>query len=352
MCSQRDDDHQYNAIKPDDIALSLLVYDNRSGSTYLSALLDNFEEIGVTLESPILFQVLTGPKAYKSKAALDAALKSIYADWKFADWNIPEQALRDRLAHHIPLNKGDFLFAILHEYFMRNKPNARCWIYKNSSPYLIRKFKAAFPHAKVIFIYRDGRAVFCSKSKSFSPNAGDVMERNPVRAARIWSQYINAIDRLQYDVDILNVKYEELVTRTEDELARIYRFLFGRAPHASALDINSAGYFSKIPASQMHLHPNVGKKPVISRIDGWQTEISFCDAYLYEKTAYRTLPKMGYPLQYYRQGLSFDRRVKLIVYSMKIYFQTVHRIINRLLYTCGHPLYMWRKLMVKVEMRF
>ena len=146
--------------------LSFLIYDNRSGSTFLSALIDSFEDIGVSIESKILQPLLTGKETYRTESEIDHILEIIYRDPQFVDWGIPGQSLKRRLVRHLPLGKKDIIYVILETYFNRVKPNSKCWVYKNSNPYILRRIRRIIPDAKIIYIYRDGRAVFSSKKRS------------------------------------------------------------------------------------------------------------------------------------------------------------------------------------------
>lgn len=335
-----------------DTNINFLIYDNRSGSTYLSALLDSFEEIGVSLESPILFNLLTGKPIYKNESEINNTLNYIYADQKFRDWDIPEQPLKNRLINNLPLTKGDLIYFILENYFSLKKPNSKCWIYKNSSPYLIKRIKCTFPAAKFIFIYRDGRAVFCSKKRSISLNTGDVMENDPILAARTWSRHINIVDKTTIDCDIAKVKYENLIRNTEKELKKLYQFLIGVEPTERLLNIDPTSYYKKIPSSQAYLHKNVGKKPLMSRIDGWKNEISKKEGYLYEKEAYITLKKMRYEIYFYNKRYPERFNKELYLYTIKLFFQRGIRKFERLLFLISRPTYAWKKVITKFETKF
>jgi hypothetical protein len=332
--------------------INFLIYNNRSGSTYLSSLLDGFDEIGVSLESPVFFDLITGKPLYRAEAEIDEVLLHIYADRKFNEWSIPREDLKRRLLENLPLTKRNLVYLILETYFHQIKPGSFCWICKIGNPHLIKEVCRVFENAKFIFIYRDGRAVFCSQKKTFSRNIGDVMEKDPVRSARTWSRYLKVVKKMAAQATIITVKYEDLIQNTEEQLKKIYRFLIGDEYRKELSIINSTNYFNKIPRSQSHLHPNVGKKPLVSRIDGWKSELSYIECYLFEKTAYYDLKEMGYELYHYNAAGKSGHKIQLMVFRMKLFFKRIMTWIKKLSVLIRQPAFAWKKIIIRLETRF
>lgn len=124
---------------------------------------------------------------------------------------------------------------------------------------------------KVIYLRRDGQAVTNSRMK----RQGIGM----ARAARIWvaeNRKARIVLRAMTDVEVLNVTYEALCTETDQEMARVLRFLdLPQAPTDLTSDRHA-----------------IGGNP--SRLDGtetirldeaWRTELSTSDLQVFEKIA-------------------------------------------------------------------
>lgn len=332
--------------------INFLVHDNRSGSTFLAALLDSFDEIGVSIESAVLFYLLKGKKKYETKSDILIALKHIYSDPKFREWAIPENELKTNLLKKLPVSNKEFLHIILKTYFSIHKPNSKYWIYKGGSPYFITKIKSLLPEAKFIFIYRDGRAVFSSKKRAINLTSGDIMEKDPIRAAKLWSRYIDIVDTLADQNDIIMVKYENLICNTEKELQRIYKFLTGeKCTSNKKCAIDTGNYKKKIPRSQIHLHKNVGQVPLKSRINGWKEEISYAERYLYEKVAHNMLKKMGYELTIFEKKSKNIKREIRQVYVRIIFYKLIHYYMI-LKYYSLRPMDMICKLGLRIHTAF
>lgn len=324
-------------MKSEKDCLHFLIYDNRSGSTYLSAMLDGVAEIGVSLESRVLFSLMSGKDKYGSEAEIDTKLSQLYADPRFGEWNVPIAYLRDLLVRSLPITKKDFVYLVVKSYFDIYKPRAKCLIYKGSSPYLMKELKQIFPEAKFVFLYRDGRAVFCSKRRSISLNAGDVMARDPIRSARMWSRYIAMVNRMPFQNDIIRVKYEDFIIDTNVEFEKLCKYLLGDNYFGGACTPDTAGYHGKIPSSQAHLHRNVVKKPLRDRIEGWKSEITFAEGYLYEKAAKNVMRQMGYQVQYIDRSMSENDRREIQRLYMKIIFYRCRHLARRLLFHSSQP---------------
>lgn len=328
--------------------LNFLIYDNRSGSTYLSALINGFANIGVTLESSILFHLVSGRKLFKSAEDIEILLRSLYSDSQFKDWNIPQTIIKNKLLSMLPITNFDILTTIVQIYFDREKPEANCWLYKNGNPYIVSKIAKISPYSKFIFLFRDGRAVFASKKRTIGLS-GRYMENDPIRGAKIWIRYFRIIDKVLNKHSCLKIKYEDFIMNPESSLRKIYLFCCGHEPDDKSVPLNTNSYFSKIPTSQIHMHKNVGALPIRDRIYAWKSELSKEELYLYEKVAYRFLLKMGYDLFCRPQDCSIGFRLLCQLTRLKTFFKRINSRIARYCYLCFHPDILWRKLVTRFD---
>lgn len=337
--------------------INFLIFDMRSGSTFLSSLLDSIEDIGVTLESSLLQRLLTGPKIYKTKEKLTSMVQklynpaqNLYADLKFLEWNISKESLLNKLSRNLPVTDSEFVYFILEEYFSTVKPAADVWIYKETDINLIKRIPEHFPKAKCLFIYRDGRAVFSSKKRAVNLNTGQKMAEDPVKAAKIWMKNYFNVKKYFERNKLLMVKYEDLIKNTSNVINEIHTFLTGKR-HAETPDQNQVDqkYFLKIPEEQKILHPNIRKGPLLDRIDAWKNEISFAEQYFYEKTACDLLKKLGYETNCLNQTKTLQEKKAIGSYIIRLSILRFKSILNKIKFYCNHPKLLWRRFQLKIK---
>ena len=312
-----------------------LAHDNRSGSTFLAGLLDNFPDIGVTTESPLLSYLLKGEKNYETASGLTVLLDRLYSEDKFKSWGIPRSTLEQSLLKRLPRTRQDIFYLILNAYFDIHKPNSTLWVYKGVNPYYVIEAKRFLPEAKFLFIYRDGRAVFSSKRRSID-TSGHMMEKNPLRAARKWCTYIQLAKLTCGQGHGLMVKYEDLVCWPEEQLRKIFRFFIGSDLSSTQVSLVALDYKKKIPRSQLHLHQNVGNTPLKSRIEAWKAELPLAERYIYENVAHSTLKSLGYQLTEFDEKLLAEirkdirrLRFKIVYYNLEHLFRTVKFYVSK-----------------------
>jgi hypothetical protein len=328
-------------------SVNFMVYDNRSGSTMVAALLDSFDEIGITLESPRPIWLLVQKKSYRGLNEAKKALSFLYADRKFREWGIARQQLEERIVENLPLQPQGLFQLLLQSYFESQKPQTKCWIYKGVYPYAVARIKQIFPKAKFVFVHRDGRAVFNSKKRTFSRKINDIMENNPDQAAKTWISYFAILEKLTGRDDFVEVKYENLVCDTSQELSRMASFLMGNECRQTSGSNSSQSYQSKIPVSQSHLHPNIGKPPMISRIDAWKKEMNWAEIYIYERRAHLFLAKKGYDVFYYGKSLSEKEAREVKMLDLKLTLTSLKRRFFKIIGYLCHP----AEFLIKLGMR-
>ncbi|RKY00576.1 MAG: hypothetical protein DRP55_05535 [Spirochaetes bacterium] len=282
--------------------IGFLVYDNRSGSTYLASLLNNHPEIGVTIEAGFpdeVFGINDKSIRLETKDDVKAFLNRVYTDKKFVSWNLDYKKILEKGIAKIPLFSHDFFYIFLESYFQKYKPSANVWIFKNtrSVPEIV-PFLNRYPDAKFIHIYRDGRAVFDSKKRSIGSNTSWPMETDPIKAAKLWVNTMKMAEKAGRYNNFINIKYESLLVNPEKELKRIGNFLLGRNidPRIFLDFSKNNDYSSLIPLSQRHLHLDINKPPLLSKIDEWKKRLNPCEIWLYEMVARDVLSSYSYDL--------------------------------------------------------
>jgi len=319
--------------------ICFLVYASRAGSTYLASLLNCFDDIGVCLESNFIYFLLDGRSIYQTTSEIDEALDYFYADERSKDWNLDRSQLTNWLNEKLPLRPPELLREILKANFHRTKPTANLFVYKGCSNHYMNRLIAMFPESKVLFIFRDGRAVYASQKQSLAPYTNRVHSTNPVATARNWNRWFDVIDHISdKGTNVVRVKYEELITDVEQEVSRVYQLLTGRSLDKQSLSLDTGNYARQIPSSQARIHGNVEQCPITARINAWQKEIKTPEIYAFERTANTRLVELGYELTKTPYGIRLTDRLLTLKwraqhhlnkrwYSLKAIW---HRVTQRL----------------------
>lgn len=275
--------------------LCFLIYDSRSGSTLLSRLFDEYEDIGVTIESNFMINLLHLKREFKaSKEAASIFRKLLKMDRSSQIVIDPEMFLECFEKAEKSINS--FVKCLIETYFASEKPRAKAWIVKDgANGYYIHQIASEIPDVKFIHLLRDGRAVLNSQMKTVRPyGKGETMSRDPLSSARYWKSFVNNVDAFGYKFPerLLEIRYEKLITQTEEELLKIRRFL--ELSEKTYKKSNSKSYFEKIPEREKRIHVLTTNSPQQSRCDAWKDELPINHRKLFEYIASDTLSRKGY----------------------------------------------------------
>ena len=164
---------------PSDRNIVFLTYLNRSGSTYLSAKLSNYQEVRMGVESRFNDGWITPGFSIRTEQDLDSYLDTLYLDNKFQAWKVHRDELVNKLATlPYPLCFSDILLAALSLY-QGQSSTPRLLVHKCGEYYrCVQAIRREVPTAKFIFVNRDPRAVFSSQRRSMDSQTGRPMQEN------------------------------------------------------------------------------------------------------------------------------------------------------------------------------
>ncbi len=274
--------------------LAFLAYDNRSGSTLLAALLNQYSGVCVSQETGMVARIIEYNQPLKTDSDIDRLLVWLEKEIQYRELNSPRHESREvlqRLAR--PIDKAALILALLELYFARRQPDATVWVVKGPRLLIHRRtIEKLFPDHKLIHIIRDGRAVLCSKRRARSLN-GRTMEPNLLKAALDWRRAIRG--SVPDGTRMAEVKFEELVSAPEQTLSRLLDFL-GVAHHARRKTKSQASYAQLIGQHQRSLHDNVPCPPKKERRASWREELDDVDITAYEIIAGKELESRAYPV--------------------------------------------------------
>ncbi|MBU1247872.1 MAG: sulfotransferase [Proteobacteria bacterium] len=271
--------------------IALVTFMSRSGSTFFSSLLDEYQSFHVTIETDFFKQLSTvSPDALGSPASLaDRFEHSHLANNLFQ---------RDRflaLAADLPvLTHQNVASCVLQAYFETEVTGAV--LVKSRGPaWYLSAIAERMPELKFVHVVRDGRAVLNSQYNTRRVYKRGNMACEPLMPARIWRNWTSYVDRFRerFPGRILEIRFEDAVAEPEVTAARVQKFLIGDTVLVGK-DGTGVEYRDKIPERELSLHENVGQSPIAGNVDKWKQSLPQNDVVLFELIAGRALANKGY----------------------------------------------------------
>ncbi len=262
--------------------LVFISYINRSGSTLLCKVLDQYEEISVGIEAGFPgYMTKLIPDEYKeinNDASLEKYLDELFGDIRFAQWKIDREKLIKRLhSSEYPLTFKEILTACLHEYF--GKATAKVFVHKAGFYVdMLNDVRQAFGPAKNLFIIRDPRAIYNSQKNATCIYTGKSMGCSLPYFINQYKKRTRLVRENLKNKDFYCVKYEDLVQDNEKVMNTIFTFLNLRNPTRG-----SNCYSEKIPDNQKSLHTNVGSDPNKNSLEKWITGLEKHEVHFIQK---------------------------------------------------------------------
>ncbi|MCP4609802.1 MAG: sulfotransferase [Planctomycetes bacterium] len=256
---------------------------SRSGTTFLGSLLGAHERCLCTPESHFIIKyILNQVNCSGYYDDYQKLFFDITHDFRFQIWEtkLPFESINQ-------CNFSEIVQNILNLYNVKiEKHHAETWV--DHTPWNLMFADILldhFPAAKFIHIIRDGRAIVASVKRK---RWGD---SSPIHLAATWINNLAhgfAAENLLSD-KIIRVKYEDLVTSTENELKRICNFI---GITFSERMLMGDGFH--VPDYTKEQHMLVGKPAQSDRIDGWKKELSTKEIEIFEYYAGRMLSMLDY----------------------------------------------------------
>ena len=243
-----------------------IVYDARSGSTFIANLLIKNALVAIPPETTFITRILeyfNENIRIINEAELEKLIDFIFKGKKFRDWGLSKKILTTDIKKKLPISLKEFILEICEIYRKKKFPNSIIFGIKKGS--YMRYFKQIikfFPDSKFICLIRDGRAVFNSKKTSMS-SKGKILEDNPYVAARLWCEAIDIIKNIEIlHEHTLIIHYEDLIQESNDIVNQIANFL-----EVSKKSKNTEiGSEYSVPERYRSLHKHINKKPLIQHI--------------------------------------------------------------------------------------
>jgi len=263
----------------------------RSGTTLMRLMLNSHSQIAIPEEGTFWMPLL---RKYKGRfeeritdSELERALKYIKSNTQFKLWRIETEKVFGEIRKGGGCCLGD-LITKLYEHYARSF-DKRIWGDKTPSFFrMISVLKELFPYARFIHVIRDGRDVFLSCRK-MNPSKSNVCV-----AALEWVYKVKKAQEQLRSVNperVLEIRYEDLVAKTETGLSKTCLFLgVGYEPEMLNYWHTSQNLIGA-HHSELVFHP-VAQIPV----NRWKREMREDELRSFEWIAGKTLVSLGYRL--------------------------------------------------------
>ncbi|MBN1122547.1 MAG: sulfotransferase [Anaerolineae bacterium] len=251
----------------------------RSGTTLLRTMLNHHPEIAIPLESFFIVDYLRAPKTIPA-ARLGSMLRHEY---ELKEWGLD---LTGEMLEGCETPRE--LITRLHERYAAEHGKTR-WGQK--TPRLIRfggLLKTNYPKARFVIVLRDPRATVNSLMKS------NVHSANVLFASKRWAADVREGLALKqtYPDDVLEIRYEDLVTQPEQNLRQVCDFL-DIAYDPVMLTYHKSGV-KEYSSYYDQIHARLAQPPQASRVDAWQDELKPEDVAIIESVCGDLMEQVGY----------------------------------------------------------
>ena len=262
----------------------------RSGTTLLRKLLMNSGTIHIPPESgDFLFQVSLLVMRMKQRPwdeVVKATIDLIRKSQDLTYWNLDLSGL----ANHLLKNKQDqqtlqHLIIGIYQYHQQVH-NPASTLIGDKTPFLVLRLdwiKVLFPQAKIIHLVRDSRAVGSSRKKYLNETLQYAVKR--------WCWSVKEVNKHKNSLNILEVKYEDLVEQPEKILKSIANHL-GVIYTSEFFKEKSLSLGDDVKPHHFRLNTPI----TTVELDRWKSELSKDEvAYINLKT-HKFLKQYSYPL--------------------------------------------------------
>ncbi|MBD3249363.1 hypothetical protein GF336_04935 [Candidatus Woesearchaeota archaeon] len=284
----------------------------RSGTTLLRSMLNSHKDVAIPLESLFIIDYL------KTKKTINVLKKLIVDEYEIKEWgiDITYNDVKD-------VNDKKELISRIHNIYT-SKNNKRIWGQK--TPRFVRYgklLKRHYPDSKFIHIIRDPRAVVSSLIES------NVHKSNVLYGSRRWVNDVRKgiVLKERHPEDVLEIKYEHLVSNPKKELEKICKFL------EIKFDENMLKYYkSKKEYREYYsrIHSKLSKPVDKKSISKWELKLDKKQVMLIENICGELMEKLGYKRRYKRKktGLLYVLLLK-IERKLKLFSQFKHYFLKR-----------------------
>ena len=277
----------------------------RSGTTLLRLMLDAHPQLAIPAEThfiPALLELRSQGEALRADF-----MRVILTSPRWPDFHLSAQALESLIPTGMSFRLDDGIRAFYRCCGLR-QGKSRCGDKTPGYVLHLKAISAILPEVRFIHLIRDGRGVAASlRHLWWGPG--------PAMAAQAadWVRRIQEARRqAAFCPHYLEVRYEELVLRTEAALRNICAFLeldyvpdllqYHRRSHERLQELNTRkradGSIEVTQADLLRIHRLTEEPPRADRINDWRRVLTRSEIEEYENIAGPTLRDLGYAMDY------------------------------------------------------
>ena len=313
-----------------------IVGSGRSGSTLLRVILCAHSKVTIPPETyfikPLVEQLPIN--VVLDSHQTDQAIEIITSHYRWQDMGMTKDYFVSQLAGIKSPLLSD-ITNIIYAYHL-SKDNKQIWGDK-TPPYIsiVPELLELYPDAKIIHLIRDGRDV----TRSFQGTGwyGPWIKDNTKEWKYAIAQY-NRYKHARPDIDIYEIKYENLVMETEKTIKDLCIYL-GITYEAGMLDWEPA-IQGKIPLREAHIHKKLGRNPRVEDINRWKFEMTKREIFITESFIGNELLSTGYELYFsnkaWRPVFAVTRLFNYLFIPAYAFLGRIKRILSRILCRMAH----------------
>lgn len=301
------------------VKLLFISYINRSGSTFLANEFSKYSSILACPEAEVLVYYFIQHKEqfYCQPGKLYSLLSEIFTkDPKLKYWNLKISDFSDLDKYQ---NNFEIFLDILRKYRDQIKPESTTILFKaDTIAYYYNNIPdEIYEQNDIIFIsiIRDGRASYASQRETIGARKQKPMNRNPIKAAKLWKNWITFFANHKKNSRFIIIRYEELIMNFQNQFDRLLSNL--KLQDEIGKEMNKGDLYKRIPPNQRSMHKNILKPPLQENIDKWRYLLPPSHIAIFEKTAREELIQSGY-------ALMDPVSNKVWTYLLYIYFWLIH----------------------------
>jgi Sulfotransferase family len=265
----------------------------RSGTTLLRLILAGHPRLHIPPETRFILTLVRELPLAESltPAQVDCAVAVMTEDYRWPDMEMSAEHLRREAASLQTPRLVDIINIVYHQQLVRANKGR----FGDKTPgyiEIVPQLATLYPGAKFIHLIRDGRdvAISCIDLDWERYYERDRFEWTLAMTKR--QEYLHS----SYARQVLEVRYEDLVSNLEVTVRRICAFL-GEDFEPAMLDWR--GRIPLVPARERRIHGKLGRPASSDAIAAWRRKLSALECFAIEACLYRDLQQLDYPLRFH-----------------------------------------------------
>jgi hypothetical protein len=221
----------------------------------------------------------------------------LFNDRKLQGWGLSANLIVRKMTPRLPLLAGQVARQVLVSYGQEKHPGSHMFGIKRGgwNAFNLSTIRRLLPDVYCLHIVRDGRGVYASEKKAIH-RTGRPFQDDVRAAAWRWRQTVRSFS--QAEESGLEVRYEDLLRNPRTILSNILAFLNLESTDGIIEEMLQTHASTYVASDRRLNHPNVGKPPLLERINAWRQDLTPKEIRTFEMIAGDTLKKKDYELCY------------------------------------------------------